>query len=65
MLKRRVNKGKGDPGVSGLSPAEAEAFPENAGNFRDIGIGIGIGGAAAHDDKQGFMQRCWAEHLAR
>ena len=43
--------------VSRFGPAEAEAFPENAGDFRDIGIGIGVGRTAAHDHQQGFMQR--------
>ena len=57
LLQRRLDEREGDAGIGGLRPAEAKPLPEHARDLGDVGIGVGIGGAAADDDEQRFVQR--------
>ena len=57
MFERRLDQRKGDAGIGRLGPAEAKAFPQQARDLGDIGIGVGIGGAAADDDQQRLVLR--------
>src|SRR5690606_40276870 len=57
MAQRRLDQREGDAGIGRLAPAEAEAFPQQAHDLGDAGIGIGIGGAAADHHQRGLMAR--------
>ncbi len=52
MFETRFDEREGDAGIGGFGPAEAEALPQDAHDLRDIGIGIGVGGATADDEEQ-------------
>ena len=56
LLQRRLDQREGDAGIGGLGPAEAKALPEHARDLGDVGIGVGIGGAAADDDEQRLVR---------
>jgi hypothetical protein len=55
VFQRRLDQRKGDAGIGGLGPAEAEALPQHAGDLGDVGVGVGVGRAAADDDEQGLV----------
>ena len=44
-----------DAAIRRLGPAEPHPFPQHAGDLGDVGIGIGIVGAAPDDDKDGVL----------
>ena len=54
MLQPRLDQRKGDAGIAGLAPTEAKAFPEQAHDLGDIGIGVGVRCAPAHHHEQGL-----------
>ena len=54
MLKAWLDQREGHAGISDLGPAEAHAFPQHAGNLRDVGVGVRIGSAAPDHDKTGI-----------
>jgi hypothetical protein len=62
VLQRRFDQRKGHPGIGGLGPAEAETFPQHAGDLGDVGVGIGIRRAAPDHDEQRLVARhiAWA-----
>ena len=60
VLQARLDQGEGDPGIGGLAPAETHALPEHAHHLGDIGVGVGVRGAAPDHDQHGLVQR----HLA-
>jgi len=51
MIERRGDEREGDAGKGDLGPAEAHTLPEEAHDLGDVGIGIGVGGAAANDEQ--------------
>ena len=53
-FQARIHQRRGDAGIGDLGPAEAHAFPQHAGDLGDIGIGVGIVGAAPHHHQQGL-----------
>ena len=42
MVKAGLNQGKGHTGVADLTPAKSHPLPQETGDFRDVGIGVGI-----------------------
>ena len=52
VIERRGDQREGDAGIGDLAPAEAHAFPQHAHDLGDVGVGVGIGGAAADDQQQ-------------
>ena len=57
MAQARLHQGEGDPGIDGFAPAKPQALHQHPGHLGHIGIGIGIGGAPAHNHQQGFVER--------
>ena len=57
VLQRRLDQRECHAGIGGLGPAEAHALPQHARDLRDVGIGVGIGSAAADHDEQRFVAR--------
>ena len=52
MGQRRVDARVGDAAERGLGPAEPHPLPQHARDLGDVGIGVGVVGAAADDDQQ-------------
>ena len=47
-----VDQRIGDAGIADLGPAEAQSFPQHAGHLADVGVGVGIVGAAPDHHEQ-------------
>ena len=56
MAQARLHQGEGDTGIHRFTPAKAEAFHQHPRHLGDIGVGIGIRRAAAHNNQQGVAQ---------
>ena len=56
MAQPRLHEGKGDAGIHRFSPAEAEALHQHPRHLGDVGVGVGIGGSAAHHHQQRVVQ---------
>ena len=54
-----VDQRVGDPGIAHLRPAEAHALPQHSRHLGDVGVGVGIVGAAPDH----HQQRLAARHL--
>src|SRR3546814_5838608 len=61
MLEPGLDQRKGDAGVAGLAPAEAEALPQQAHDLGDVGIGVGVRGAATNHHQQGRSEEHTSE----
>ena len=57
MLEAGPDQRECNAAVADLGPAEAHALPQHPRDLADIGIGIGVGGAAADDHQQGLLPR--------
>ena len=57
MAQPRLDQREGDARIDRLAPAEAEPFPEHAHDLGDVGIGVGVGGAAPDDDEHRVVER--------
>ena len=51
-VQRRRDDGKGDARIGRFAPAQAQALPQQPHDLRDVGIGVGVGRAAADDDQR-------------
>ena len=51
-VERGVDARMGDAAEGDFGPAEAHAFPQHPRDFGDVGIGVGVVGAASDDDEQ-------------
>ena len=54
MLKAWLDQRESHAGIPNLGPAEAHAFPQHAGNLRDVGVGVRIGSTTPDHDKTGI-----------
>ena len=61
-VERRVDPRMRDAAERRLGPAEAHALPQHAGDLGDVGIGVGVVGAAADDDQQRVSARAVRRH---
>src|SRR6185436_3490811 len=59
MLEPGADEREGDDGIAHLGPAKAHAFPQHARDLGDVGVGVGVGGAAPDY----HQQRLGARHL--
>ena len=55
VFQTRLDKGKGNARIDGFAPTEAEPFPQQAHNLRDIPVRVGVRRATADNDKQGLF----------
>ena len=56
MAQAGFHQGEGDPGIDRFPPAKAEAFDQHARHLGDVGVGVGVRGAAAHHHQQRLAQ---------
>ena len=56
-LERRLDARMGDAAEGDLGPAEAHALPQHARDLGDVGVGVGVVGAAADHDEQRLVAR--------
>ena len=57
MIEARFNQGKRNTRIAGLAPAESKPFPQQAGDLRDIGVGVRVRCAASDDNEAGLLRR--------
>ena len=57
VLEGGLYQREGHSGIGGLSPAKSQTFPQHAGHFGDVGIGIRVGCAPADGDQHGLLAR--------
>ena len=55
--QRDVDPGMGDAAEGDFGPPQTEAFPQHAGEFGDVGVGVRVVGAAPDHNKQGLAER--------
>src|SRR3546814_8215731 len=60
MLEPGLDQRKGDAGVAGLAPAEAEALPQQAHDLGDVGIGVGVRSEEHTSELQSLMRISYA-----
>ena len=58
-VERRLDQRRGDAAERHLGPAEAHALPQHARELGDVGIGVGVVGAAADDEEQRVARGTW------
>ena len=52
-----LDQREGHPGVADLAPPEPEALPQHAHDLVDVGVGVGVGGAAPDHHQHGVVPR--------
>ena len=56
VAQPRLHQREGDPRIHRFTPTETEALHQHPRHLRHVGVGIRIGGAAAHHHQQGVAE---------
>ena len=56
LFQSRHDQREGNARIGRFRPAKAQAFPQHAGDFGDVAVGVGVRGTATDNYQQGFMR---------